>query len=218
MLRDVSLFIVDESSMVPIHAFDAIDRLLRDITGNDRAFGGKVFLWGGDFRQVLGNDRAFGGKVFLWGGDFRQVLPIVRHGNPSEQCIKSSKHWPYVIKYQLIQNMRMHQDEIEFGEWLLSLGDGRLPARDKPPFEGCIRIPDGCVTQSIVSSIFGEELVHHAVGNRVILCPTNEETLWLNESILICYQVNNTHTAVQMIVCQMMMMNAHNIQSNFLTA
>ena len=80
MLRDVSLFIVDESSMVPIHAFDAIDKLLRDITGNNRAFGG---------------------KVFLWGGDFRQVLPIVRHGHPSaiiEQCLKSSKHWPYVIK------------------------------------------------------------------------------------------------------------------------
>ena len=108
----------------------------------------------------------------MGGGDFRQVLPIVQHGHPSaiiEQCLKSSKHWPYVIKYQLTQNMRIHHDEIEFGEWLLSLGDGRLPARDKPPFEGCIRIPYGCIIKSTVSSIFGDELVHHAVGNSNIV-------------------------------------------------
>ena len=43
MLREVSLFIVDETSMVPLHAFNAIDRLLRDITGIDIMFGGKVF-------------------------------------------------------------------------------------------------------------------------------------------------------------------------------
>ena len=49
MLRNVSLFIVDEASMVPLHAFNAIDRLLRDITGIDTSFGGKPFLWGDDF-------------------------------------------------------------------------------------------------------------------------------------------------------------------------
>ena len=41
MLRGVT-FIVDESSMVPVHAFDVIDRIFKDITQNDRAFGGKV--------------------------------------------------------------------------------------------------------------------------------------------------------------------------------
>ena len=62
MLRNVSLFIVDEASMVPLHAFNVIDRLLRDITGIDTSFGG---------------------KPFLWGSDFRQVLPVIRHGYPS---------------------------------------------------------------------------------------------------------------------------------------
>ena len=87
MLRGISLFVVDESSMVPVYAFDAIDRLLRDITGLDSPFGG---------------------KIFLWGGDFRQVLPVVRHGRPSdivENCIKSSKLWPCVSQYQFITNM-----------------------------------------------------------------------------------------------------------------
>ncbi|XP_065907872.1 uncharacterized protein [Dysidea avara] len=162
MLREVSLFVVDESSMVPVYAFDAIDRLLRDITGNSKAFGG---------------------KVFLWGGDFRQVLPVVRHGHPSaivENCIKNSTLWPCVAKYQLTTNMRVHQDEAEFCEWLLNLGDGKLPIRDSSPFNGCIQIPGHCVTDSVVKSVFGDELIH----DRVILCPTNDESLKLNETIL----------------------------------
>ena len=72
MLRKVSLFIVDEASMVPLLAYNAIDRLLRDITGIDTMFGG---------------------KVFLWGGDFRQALLVVQHAHPIaiiEKCIKKS--------------------------------------------------------------------------------------------------------------------------------
>ena len=39
--------------MIPVHALHAIDRLLRELTGEDVPFGGKIFLLGGDFRQVL---------------------------------------------------------------------------------------------------------------------------------------------------------------------
>ena len=149
--------------MVPIHAFDTIDRLLRDITGNSKAFGG---------------------KVFLWGGDFRQVLPVVRHGHPSaivENCIKSSTLWPCVAKYQLTTNMRVHQDEAEFCEWLLNRGDGKLPIRDSPPFNGCIQIPGHCVPDSVVKSVFGDELI----DDLVILCPTNDESIsWSVKHVL----------------------------------
>ena len=43
-LRSVSLFIIDEASMIPVHALSAIDKMLRDITNNDVPFGGKIFL------------------------------------------------------------------------------------------------------------------------------------------------------------------------------
>ena len=52
-LRNQKMFIIDEASMIPTHALDAIDRCLQDITGNNECFGGKVMLLGGDFRQVL---------------------------------------------------------------------------------------------------------------------------------------------------------------------
>lgn len=53
MLRNQVLFRIDETSMIPSHALDAIDRCLQDITGVDCTFRGKISLLGGDFRQVL---------------------------------------------------------------------------------------------------------------------------------------------------------------------
>ena len=53
VLRSMIMFIIDEASMIPIHALHAIDRLLQDITGVTVPFGGKIFLLGGDFHQVL---------------------------------------------------------------------------------------------------------------------------------------------------------------------
>ena len=47
------ILVIDEASMIPTHALNAIDRCLQDITGNNECFGGKVMLLGGDFRQVL---------------------------------------------------------------------------------------------------------------------------------------------------------------------
>ena len=73
-LRKQSLFIIDEASMMSLNAVNALDKMLRDIT-------------------VI--DKLFGGKVFLFGGDFRQVLPVIKRGTPIsiiESCLKSSLH------------------------------------------------------------------------------------------------------------------------------
>ena len=83
MLRRISLCNVNEASTVPLHAFNAIDRLLRDITANDTSFSG---------------------KIFLQGGDFQQVFPVVRHAHPSvtiENCINHSAGWDSVAKFKL---------------------------------------------------------------------------------------------------------------------
>ena len=52
-LRTTLLFIIDEASMLSRHQYEAIDQVIRDITGNDILFGGKIFVLGGDFRQTL---------------------------------------------------------------------------------------------------------------------------------------------------------------------
>ena len=44
MPLSMSLIIIDEASMMPLHALHAFDKLLRDLTNEDIAFGGKNFL------------------------------------------------------------------------------------------------------------------------------------------------------------------------------
>ena len=52
LLREAALLIWDEAPMAHRHAFEALDRTLRDLTGRDLPFGGKVLVAGGDFRQI----------------------------------------------------------------------------------------------------------------------------------------------------------------------
>ena len=37
------MFVIDEASVIPVHSLHAIDRLLRELTGEDVPFGGKYF-------------------------------------------------------------------------------------------------------------------------------------------------------------------------------
>ncbi|KAM6543360.1 hypothetical protein CsatB_007807 [Cannabis sativa] len=66
LLRASKLIIWDEAPMTRKQHIETLDKMLRDI--ND-------------------SDTPFGGKVIIFGGDFRQVLPVVRKGTRQEQVI-----------------------------------------------------------------------------------------------------------------------------------
>jgi len=53
LLGEASLIIWDEVAMTQRQAVETLDRSLQDITECDLPFGGKVIVFGGDFRQVL---------------------------------------------------------------------------------------------------------------------------------------------------------------------
>ena len=53
LLRRVALIIWDEVGMTKRQAVETLARTLQDITGCNQLFGGKVMLFGGDFKQVL---------------------------------------------------------------------------------------------------------------------------------------------------------------------
>nr|XP_047142924.1 uncharacterized protein LOC124817156 [Hydra vulgaris] len=167
-LRQVSLFMLDETSMIPKHALNAIDRLLKD---------------------VCNNNFPFGGKVILFGGDFRQILPVVKRGRPAEvveSCIKCSLQWQWVQKFTLTENMRVRDGEGDFSEWLLKLGSGTIPGKEEDPFKGCIEILQQCIireNESIVEKIFGDAQ-QDDYAKRVILTPTNVDSLSINEEVL----------------------------------
>jgi len=94
--------------------FEAVDRTFRDIT------------------QI---DEPFGGKVFVFGGDFRQILPVIPHSLRADivsaSLIRSSL-WFHIKMMRLSTNMRLQQTsdpsenlkQKQFSEFLLKIGDG----------------------------------------------------------------------------------------------
>eukprot|EP00794_Sanderia_malayensis_P017148 gene17148-biopygen14755 len=187
MLRNTTLFIWDEASMIPGNALRAMDTLLRDIT------------------QVK---RPFGGKFMLLGGDFRQVLPVISRAGREKIVAESLKSmqirdlWGIFEQHRLHRNMRAIQDATyqEFSEWLLRIGNHTEPHDENE----IITLPDRiCVnsSQQMIDSIYphptsGEPnlmLNPLAMSERCCLTPKNENSHEINKLILQRLQTP-THT------------------------
>ncbi|XP_016173050.1 ATP-dependent DNA helicase PIF1-like [Arachis ipaensis] len=121
LLKQTKLIIWDEVSMVHRYSVEAVDKSLRDImssTDNNNA------------------NFPFGGKVVVFGGDFRQILPVIPGGGRTEivnASICSSYIWDYCSVLILTKNMRLedfsHADNDElalFSQWILNVGDGNI--------------------------------------------------------------------------------------------
>jgi ATP-dependent DNA helicase PIF1 len=71
-------------------------------------------------------DLPFGGKVMVFGGDFRQVLPVVTRGTRAQvtdATLQRSYLWDKIRKIRLSRNMRAQSDPW-FSEYLLRIGNG----------------------------------------------------------------------------------------------
>jgi len=83
LLRTSSLIIWDEVAMTRRQAVETLDRSLQDI---------------------MGCNQPFGGKVMVFGGNFRQVLPVVPRGTRAQitdAMLQRSYIWEKVHKVQL---------------------------------------------------------------------------------------------------------------------
>ena len=119
-LADVDLIIWDEVTMQNRFAFEAVDRMLRDVRRND--------------------DDLFGGVPAVLGGDWAQTLPVVPRGNRATvtaACLCRSYIWNHLKVLTLRENMRLQGGGVnaQFAEWLAGL------SRD-PEMEGPVTLPD----------------------------------------------------------------------------
>ena len=123
MLRECGCIIWDEAVMAHKLTFMAVERTLRDIMSINNT----------NLSQI-----PFGGKLILFGGDFRQILPVVKKGNRSQivnASIKNSSFWKNVINYKITENMRIKSAAANqgidssqlnmFSEYLISIGEGK---------------------------------------------------------------------------------------------
>ncbi|XP_071714697.1 uncharacterized protein [Rutidosis leptorrhynchoides] len=119
LLNQAKLIIWDEAPMMHIHCFEAFDRTMKDIIKSNKSF------------------EPFGGKVVIFGGDFRQILPVIQRGTRSEivdASIHSSYLWRKCKVMKLTKNMRLRCDSndsemkeiADFAEWILKIGEGKI--------------------------------------------------------------------------------------------
>ena len=106
LINEATLIIWDEVFSTHRYNVEAVERTLRDI---------------------LKCDEDFGGKVVCFGGDPRQTLPVVKkagRGKTVEACFQMSPLYPKLKECKLLENMRTDPEEIEFSNYLLSVGEG----------------------------------------------------------------------------------------------
>lgn len=136
LIRQAKLIIWDEAPMINIHCYEALDRTLRDICRSDLA---------------LSSNQVFGGKVVLFGGDFRQILPVIPNGTRQDvvhATINASYLWEHCTVMNLTVNMRLgsgttetEKKEIqEFADWILDIGDGKFGGKNDG--ESTVVFPD----------------------------------------------------------------------------
>ncbi|KAG2996297.1 hypothetical protein PC120_g21541 [Phytophthora cactorum] len=174
LIQKASLVIRDEAPMTHRHAFEAVDRSLRDLMDND--------------------DEPFGGKVFVLSGDFRQILPVVVRGTPVQTlnaCLKSSTLWPQFQQLHLRENMKVMSAP---NERLYQDTEGHV---DQKPVEEVsedhededIRpgaIPRGLarMVDEMYADINNPEIANDEYfANRTILTTTNAVVQCINEAV-----------------------------------
>ncbi|XP_071698423.1 ATP-dependent DNA helicase RRM3-like isoform X2 [Rutidosis leptorrhynchoides] len=92
LLNKAKLIIWDEAPMMHRHCFEAFDRIMRDIIRSPN------------------RHKPFGGKVVVFGGDFRQILPVIQRGQRPETVdasLHSSRLWHHCKVLRLTKNMRL---------------------------------------------------------------------------------------------------------------
>jgi len=131
LLKKAELIIWDEAPMAHKYCFEALDRTLNDIMGG-----------------MTKENAVFGGKVILFGGDFRQILPVIPGGSRSDivnSTINASYLWDHCEVLTLTKNMRLQQPGLqgstaseiqEFSDWIVKIGDGKL----EEPNDGLVEV------------------------------------------------------------------------------
>uniref|UniRef100_A0A8C5M9U6 ATP-dependent DNA helicase n=1 Tax=Leptobrachium leishanense TaxID=445787 RepID=A0A8C5M9U6_9ANUR len=115
-------------------------------------------------QELMKNNKPFGGKTIILGGDFRQTLPVVAHGSRSaivESSIKFNSLWDKFKIIKLQTNVR--SVDPEFSSWLINLeiyGDHLQPDHISQFEKTAILCPKNCdvdnINEEVLSLLEGE--------------------------------------------------------------
>ncbi|XP_074346939.1 uncharacterized protein LOC141685752 [Apium graveolens] len=193
LLQQTDLIIWDEAHMQHCHAFECVDRSLRDIM------------------SVIDKRRAkkpFGGITIVFCGDFRQILPVILKASRAEvvcSTLNKSKLWESFEVFLLKQKMRLNARNTDlenktitdFSKWQLAVGDGKETNISPSPDSGemLIKIHDQYIVHTsgdpiqklfkVTYPYFLHNISSHEyLRSRAIPTPTNIVVDEINTEIL----------------------------------
>ena len=178
LIQRTRLFVWDEALMTHRHAAECIDRTLRDLCSCDIPFGG---------------------KVIVFGGDFRQILPVIRHGTEADvvsACLNRSPLWSYVKVPKLTINMRLRNlssndasQVSDFSKFLLRIGEGTEPEDENHMIHVDHKfVVAGESVSDLVAATYGDIKVNYNnpdyISRRSLMCPKNDTTDFINQYVM----------------------------------
>ena len=190
LIKRAVLLLWDECTMLSKEVLAIIDRSLRDL---------------------MGNELPFGGKLFIFTGDWAQCLPVAknRHATVTSTHLQSDL-WERVTQHELIINERVRQCQLrgdpaqaaKYARWdgfLSDVGSGRrgegVVSCDGSRHDAAklMRLPDEIVFDSQELSDFVDAVYPDIAANyrdatwltqRAILAPKNEDVDEINREVL----------------------------------
>ncbi|CAN0900847.1 ATP-dependent DNA helicase PIF1 [Linum grandiflorum] len=182
LIEQTSLIVWDEAPMVHRLSFEAVDRTICDLMNTPQSGPGY---------------KPFGGKTVLLGGDFRQTIPVVTNGLRGDNlsaCLTRSYLWSHCKMLRLHTNMRLNTstanaadlfEGMTFPEWILALGDGKIPSITHPnyPRSDWIKIPHSFIIPQSANPITSLVDISY-LRSRAIVAPTNHDVTLINDYIL----------------------------------
>ncbi|XP_022015090.1 ATP-dependent DNA helicase PIF1-like [Helianthus annuus] len=139
--------------------------------------------------RSIRSDIPFGGKVIVFGGDFRQILPVIPNGTRQEITLTADKNMRLTIGAESL-NMESIR---EFVKWLIDIGEGNVG--DDNDGDVIIEIPDDLLItdicdpiQSLIDFVYPSIIEQFRIpgffSERAILAPKNEVVHEINDRLL----------------------------------
>ena len=139
-------------------------------------------------RHILENDLFMGGKVFVCAGDFRSLTPVARGGGRGLPASKETCYfWDYMIKLELIDNVRQKAGEPkykEFAQLLSEMGSSKPWPLGLPGKFGMVMEDKESVVDKVYGDIKGNELNSSYFERRCILTHTSDDADDINRMVL----------------------------------
>ena len=178
LIQRSTLLVWDEAPMAHKNVAECMDRTLRDLCSCDLPFGGKVIVFGGDFRQIL------------------PVLKRASRGEVMSACLNRSPLWHHVKVMQLTINMRLQKvcsqeslEVSEFSDFLLRVGEGTEHENENQliHIDKKFVVPGDHVS-GLVSSVYGDIVNNYLdqkfMCQRIIMSPKNETADVINDYVM----------------------------------